>query len=182
MPKIHTNIEQVPIGDLKPYSGNARKHSEEQIFQIMESVKLTGWADPLLIDQNSVIIAGHGRLEAAKKLGMKKVPCLRMKLNKTQSRALRIAHNKIASNSRWDQKTLRTELALLHNEGFDLSYTGFSVAELEPFQLDITEDEDGVTKLEPVNDSGRKIKVKEYERSEGQHIECPECGHKFLKG
>lgn len=185
MVKAPTEIESVAIDKLVEYTKNARKHSEDQVFQIAEAIKLSGWADPLIIDQHNVIVAGHGRLAAAKMLGMKVVPCIRMKLTKTQSKALRIAHNKIASNSRWDNKTLRGELAALHKTGFDLSLTGFSELEIGAFQLDLKPDGDGVTRFEPVNGSGRKITVRGHERDaepKNKHIECPECGHRFLEG
>jgi hypothetical protein len=181
--KTPTAIVDIPVEELKEYGRNARKHSEEQVMQIVESVKLVGWGDPLLIDQNNTLIAGHGRLAAAKKLGMKAVPCIRMKLNSKQSRAFRLAHNKIALNSRWDSKELRAELADLHAEDFDLEFTGFDIGEIADFQLDVQPDDDGVQRLKPVTNGGRKIKVAAHEREVSDVLtECPECGHRFLKG
>lgn len=180
--KIPGKIEKIAVEKLKEYSRNARKHSEAQVLQIVDSVKLAGWTQPIIIDKSNEIIAGHGRLEAAKRLGMKTVPCIRVDVTKKVARALRLADNKIALNSRWDSKELRLELTALKNEDFDLSLTGFDFDELADFQLDVEPDEEGVTKLEPVTDSGRKIKVRGHTRvsKDGDHsVECPECGHKF---
>lgn len=180
--KTPTEILDIPVGELKEYDRNVRKHSEEQVLQIVDSVKLVGWGDPLLIDQSNTIVAGHGRLEAAKKLGMKTVPCIRMKLNSKQSRAFRLSHNKIALNSRWDSKGLREELAELKADGFDLEFTGFDIGEIADFQLDIEPDAEGVQHYEPVTKGGRKIKVAAHEREVSDVLtECPKCNHRFLK-
>ena len=107
-------ITYCPPGKLTPYANNARTHSEEQIAQIMASIKEFGFVNPILIGESGIIIAGHGRLEAAKRLGMTEVPVIEIgHLSDTQRRALIIADNKIALNAGWDEELLKVELEAL---------------------------------------------------------------------
>ena len=124
-------IEQLKVGDLIPYVNNSRTHSDEQVMQVASSIKEFGFTNPILIDNDSGIIAGHGRLMAAKKLGLDEVPCIRLShLSETQKRAYVIADNKLALNSGWDFELLKLEFEdLLLN--VDLEGLGFSVSELE---------------------------------------------------
>lgn len=125
------NLEFWPIEKLIPYSKNARKHSEEQICQIVKSIEQWGWTNPILIDTEGMIIAGHGRLEAAKHLGLEKVPCLILEnLTPAQKKAYILADNKIALNSAWDIDFLKEELIDLKESDFDLSLCGFSEQEI----------------------------------------------------
>ena len=120
------------VSVLKPYDKNARTHSAEQVEQIARSIKEFGFTNPLLIDEQDCIIAGHGRLQAARALQMFDVPVIVLTgLTDAQRRALILADNKIALNSGWDFKLLSDELADLKLEGYDLTLTGFSLEEID---------------------------------------------------
>lgn len=119
-------IEQWPLERLLPYARNARTHSEEQVAQIAASIAEFGFTNPILAGSDGVIVAGHGRLAAARKLGLSVVPVVVLDhLSPTQRRALVIADNRIAENAGWDEAMLRVELAALQDEEFDLALTGF---------------------------------------------------------
>jgi len=133
------SVVYLPIAALKPASRNARTHSPEQIVQLQRSITEFGWTNPILIDDASGIVAGHGRLRAAIALGMDQVPTITLTgLSAAQKRALIIADNKLAMNAGWDDDLLRAELGELGIDGFDLSLIGFSDTELAGF-LDVTE-------------------------------------------
>ena len=120
------------INELKPYENNSRTHDESQIKQICESIKEYGWTNPVLIDEKGMIIAGHGRFEAGKKLDIKEVPCIVLSgLTETQKKAYVIADNKMALNAGWNEELLKTELENLKELDFDLELTGFSKKELD---------------------------------------------------
>jgi ParB-like chromosome segregation protein Spo0J len=119
-------IEQWPTAKLVPYARNARTHSDVQIAQIAASIAEFGFTNPILAGSDGVIVAGHGRLAAAQKLGLDVVPVVVLDhLTPTQRRALVIADNRIAENAGWDDALLRVELEALQDEGFDLDLTGF---------------------------------------------------------
>lgn len=104
-------VTTLPIGSLKPYDRNARTHNAKQIAQIAASIKAFGFNTPVLIDKGAGIIAGHGRVEAAKKLGLSTVPCVRLDhLDDAQKRAYILADNKLAEKAGWDPEILRIEL------------------------------------------------------------------------
>ena len=127
-------LEYLPVGSLRPHPRNARTHSRKQIRQIADSIKAFGFTNPLLIDDGSMILAGHGRLEAAKLLGMEKVPCVRLDgMTPAQKRAYIIADNKLALNAGWDEELLALELKELAavDAGFDIGITGFTIAEVD---------------------------------------------------
>lgn len=125
-------IEQIAIDDLLPYARNSRTHSPEQIAQIAASMVEFGWTNPVLIDANGTIVAGHGRVLAARKLKMDSVPCIRLgHLTPSQVRAYVIADNKLALNAGWDEAMLRSELDAIKEEGFEIGLTGFSDDEIE---------------------------------------------------
>jgi ParB-like chromosome segregation protein Spo0J len=125
-------IEIVPLARLRPYAGNARTHSKKQVRQIAESIRTFGFTNPVLIGQDDEIIAGHGRVEAAKLVGLASVPALRLAhLDATQRRAYALADNKLALNAEWDAAALVSELEALADIKFDLDLTGFSLAEVE---------------------------------------------------
>lgn len=120
------------IDDLVPYVNNARTHNGEQVDQICGSIKEYGWTNPILIDDKNVIIAGHGRYLAGKKLGIKEVPCIVLiGLTEAQKKAYVIADNKMALNAGWDDEKLKLELENLKELDFDLSLTGFSEDEID---------------------------------------------------
>jgi len=124
-------IEKRSIERLVPYIRNARTHSEDQIAQIAASIAEFGFVNPVLIGADDVIVAGHGRVLAAKRLGLSEVPVIVLDhLNEAQRRALVIADNKLAENAGWDEAMLRAELAALREEDFDLDILGFSDADL----------------------------------------------------
>jgi len=119
-------IEYRSVDALTEYAGNSRTHSDEQVAQVAASIQEYGFTNPLLIDENSVLIAGHGRLMAAKRVGLKEVPCIELgHLTDEQRRAYVIADNKLAELSGWDETALANELAMLQSSGYDLGLTGF---------------------------------------------------------
>ncbi|WP_394474822.1 ParB N-terminal domain-containing protein [Ralstonia mannitolilytica] len=119
-------IERWPTAKLVPYARNARTHSDAQVAQIAASIAEFGFTNPILAGSDGVIVAGHGRLAAAQKLGLEMVPVVVLDhLTPTQRRALVIADNRIAENAGWDDELLRIELEALQDEGFDLDLTGF---------------------------------------------------------
>src|SRR3990167_714875 len=125
------NYKNVNIKDLIKYSSNSRTHSDEQIDQVYKSIQEFGFTNPLLIDENNGIIAGHCRLEAANRLGLGEVPCIVLDgLSEAQKIAYVIADNKLALNAGWDLDILRDEFGKLKNFDFDLSLTGFGIDEL----------------------------------------------------
>ena len=124
-------IETTPIDKLVPYVNNARTHSPEQVDQIAASIKEFGFNNPVLIDKKNGIIAGHGRVMAARKLELKEVPTVRLEhLSETQKKAFIIADNKIAMNAEWDEELLALELKDLDDVMFDLNLTGFDAAQI----------------------------------------------------
>lgn len=133
-------IEYIAINDLIPYVNNARVHSEEQILQIASSIKEFGFNNPVLIDKGNGIIAGHGRVYAARKLGLEEIPVIRIEhLSKAQKKAFIIADNKLALNAGWDNEMLALELGEIGDLGFDLDLVGFTddeIAALMPEQLE----------------------------------------------
>lgn len=124
-------IDYRPLASLIPFAKNARTHSDAQVAQIAASIREFGWTNPILVDTEDGIIAGHGRLLAARKLGMDAVPVIELAgLSEAQKRALVIADNKLALNAGWDEELLGLELADLVALGFDLALTGFDELEI----------------------------------------------------
>lgn len=155
------SYEVRPVDSLVPYARNARTHSSEQIAQLRASIREFGFTNPLLIDEAGGIIAGHGRLEAARAEGLPEVPCIVLAgLTEAQRRALVLADNKLALNAGWDTELLAVELADLKAGGFDLHMTGFSLDEvdalLNPESKDGLTDQDDAPDLpaEPVSKPG----------------------------
>ena len=142
-------IQEKSVTELIPYAKNSRTHSDAQVAQIAASIKEFGWTNPILVDGDNGIIAGHGRLMAARKLGHDKVPVIELKdMTETQKRAYVIADNQLAMNSGWDTSLLTLELTDLQEEGFDLELLGFDPKELnallEPEVSEGLTDEDAV--------------------------------------
>jgi DNA modification methylase len=137
-------VELWPVTKLKPYDKNARTHSDEQVAQIAASMVEFGFTSPVLVDGEQGIIAGHGRLMAAKSLGLEQVPVIVLDhLTDAQRRAYIIADNKLALNAGWDLSLLSQEIAALDGEGFDLELLGFTDEELEDLMPDVEEAEPG---------------------------------------
>ena len=127
-------IELRPLTALLPYARNARTHSDAQVAQIAASMTEFGWTNPILVDGRNGIIAGHGRVLAARHLGLAQVPVIELgHLSDTQKRAYVLADNKLALNAGWDEEMLRIELEALREEAFDIDLTGFSADEVESF-------------------------------------------------
>jgi ParB-like chromosome segregation protein Spo0J len=125
MHKQAPNITMIDTDSLIPYVNNARTHSQEQINQIAASIKEFGFINPVIIDGDKGIIAGHGRVQAAQKLGMAEVPCVQAShLTEAQKKAYILADNKLALNAGWDDELLRLELQSLDDLDFDLEVTG----------------------------------------------------------
>ena len=141
---ISTGVYQVrPVASLKPYEKNARTHSAEQVEQLTRSIREFGFTNPLLVDEQDRIIAGHGRLQAALALKMAEVPVIILAgLTDAQRRALILADNKIALNSGWDLKLLTEELADLKLDGYDLTLTGFSLEEIDAMTPVVVDERD----------------------------------------
>jgi DNA modification methylase len=146
-PRLPDAVEHWPLDRLIPYARNARTHDDDQVAQIAASIVEFGWTNPILVDAEGGIVAGHGRLLAARKLGLDTVPVVVLaQLTPAQRRAYVIADNKLALNAGWNEELLAAELHALNGEGFDLGLTGFSEAELDALMAplgDETETTDG---------------------------------------
>jgi hypothetical protein len=150
----------------QPFAQNSRLHSEAQIKQLARSITEFGFTNPILIAPDGTIIAGHGRLAAAKLLKLDQVPTITLgHLTETQRRALVIADNRLAENSSWSFELLKLEMDAIAADGFDLSVIGFSIGELG----DIFDPEGGGDA--PIGDE---------ERPEPKPVTCPECGAHFV--
>ena len=126
------NIEYRPVDSLVPYVNNARTHSDEQVAQIAASIREFGWTNPILVDGERGLIAGHGRLKAARVLGLTQVPVIELShLSAAQKRAYVLADNRLAENAGWDKELLALELSELQTSEFDLGLMGFSDDELD---------------------------------------------------
>jgi ParB-like chromosome segregation protein Spo0J len=131
------------LADLIPYAKNSRTHNRRQIAQIAGSMREFGFTNPILIDGSNGIVAGHGRVMAAEKLGLIEVPCIELDhLTPTQRQAYVIADNKLALNAEWDEELLSLELDALRADGFDLELTGFALDEIKGLGNDGEADED----------------------------------------
>ena len=160
-------IEQIEIGRLIPYARNARTHSEAQVAAIAGSIREFGFTNPVLVDSDDGIIAGHGRVLAAQKLGMEKIPCIRLAhLTEAQKRAYVLVDNKLALNAGWDEELLKVELSEIRDLDpalFDLA--GFTEEDLaELYALDQIPDENS--------------QIDEAGMADTDH-ECPKCGFKW---
>lgn len=141
-----SKIEHIAIRDLKPWSRNARTHSKKQVRQIADSIETFGFTNPVLTDERRTILAGHGRVEGAKLLGMSEVPCLRLDyMSEDEKRAYVLADNKLALNAGWDEDLLAAELGVLMSADleFDVSVTGFSIPEIDSLLETVAPEEPG---------------------------------------
>ncbi len=145
-------LELIPPDRLKPWARNARTHSKKQLRQIADSIETFGFTNPVLIDADDTILAGHGRVAAAKMTGRETVPCVRLgDLTAAQKRAYVIADNKLALNAGWDEEILAIELeSLLATDlDFEIAVTGFSIPEIDSLIEGLTPEEAG----DPIEDA-----------------------------
>ena len=161
MRQQNLSVTYEPINIIIPYSNNSRTHSDSQIDQVAASIQEFGFTNPILIDENKTVIAGHGRLLAAKKINLDEVPTITLHgLTEAQRKAYVIADNKLALNAGWDDQALQAELERLQELDFDLDLIGFDADELtkllEPEQIEGLTDEDAVPEVpdEPVTKEG----------------------------
>ena len=160
-------IIQKKVTELIPYVNNSRTHSDEQVAQIAASIKEFGWTNPILVDGSNGIIAGHGRLLAARKLGYKEVPTIELsELTETQKKAYIIADNKLALNADWDKEILSIELGTLQGVNFNINLLGFDAIELS----DLFDEQ-----VKMPESSSEEIDVDEY----NMNCKCPKCGFEF---
>ena len=166
-------IEQWPLDRLVPYDRNARTHSPEQVAQIAASIQEFGFTNPILVDGKDGIIAGHGRLQAARELAMATVPVVVLDhLTPAQKRAYVLADNKLALNAGWNLDLLTTELNDLRSDDFDLSLLGWSADELS-----------GLLAPDPDFAPGTEDDQGQLDQTLPKEIDCrcPECGHEFIQ-
>jgi ParB-like chromosome segregation protein Spo0J len=160
-------IEYRSIEELIPYARNSRTHSDAQIAQIAASIKEFGWTNPILVDGENGIIAGHGRLAAARKLDQEKIPVIELSgLSENQKRAYIIADNKLALNSGWDFELLKLELHALDEVDYSVDITGFSPDELTKVMFG------------EILDAKSPEEFKEVDETDMRH-KCPRCGFEF---
>lgn len=151
-------IETMPVSALEPYARNPRRHTKQQIRQIAKSIETFDWTNPILIDGSGGVIAGHGRLEAAKLLGLERVPTIRLAdMTEAQVRAYVIADNRLAELAGWDDELLAIELQALTeiDLDFDIEITGFATAEIDGLitGLNGTEDDDEADRLPEIDET-----------------------------
>ena len=160
---MELKIEYLPVGELTPYENNTRRHAPDDIEQIKESIDKNGFLDPIGIwGEKNIIVEGHGRLIAAKEMGIEKVPVIRLDhLTDTQRRDYAIRHNRTAELSAWDFGKLEEEIARLEIEGVDLSGLKFSFAS------------------EFGSDDSYLKEQQEPKEKQGKTCECPNCGFTF---
>lgn len=163
------------ISDVKAYEFNAKLHPDSQIKQIVNSITEFGFNDPIAVDEDMVILEGHGRLLAAKQLKLNTVPVIKITgLTEPQKIAYRLAHNKINANSGFDLSLLQVDFGVLESHDFDTTITGFSALDINISSAfgDTDQLEDF---LEPVAD------LLLEENKEGFKRKCPECGHEWTE-
>ena len=169
MTQHNQQIEMMAVADLVPYARNSRTHGDAQVAQIAASIREFGFTNPVLIDADGGIIAGHGRVLAARKLGLSEVPCIRLgHLTEAQRRAYIIADNKLALNAGWDDELLALELGELHAADFDMALLGFDASELS-------------IKMGMGADFTPGTEEDQSRLDEKSPITCPACGHEFHK-
>lgn len=164
--KTALKLRYVALDALIPYARNSRTHSEEQVAQIAASLKEFGFTNPVLVDGENGIIAGHGRVLAARKLGMSEVPTIDLShLTEAQRRAYVIADNKLAEAAGWDSGLLSIEVADLTEQGFDVGVLGFTQKELADMLVG--------------PDFSPDAEANQGRLDEKKPITCPSCGHEF---
>jgi ParB-like chromosome segregation protein Spo0J len=160
-------VQQWPIERLVPYAKNSRTHSDEQVAQIAASIREWGFTTAVLVDEAGSIIAGHGRVLAARQLGIASLPVMvAAGWTDSQKRAYVIADNKLALNAGWDNQMLALELGELGDLGFDLDLTGFKAEEIQALQM-------------PDFEPGTEDDQGKLDQLEPKWIACPHCGKEF---
>jgi len=171
MTELHKDVKEIDVDSLIPYPNNPKKHPEQQIDKIAGSIQEFGFTQPVVVDKNSQIIIGHGRVKAAKKLDMDKIPVIeRSDLTKAEVKALRLADNRVAESD-WEAESLAVELEEIDEVGGDLEATGFDEIEINGFieepDIDSFVEEDN-------SDDGV-----EESNSDENYVVCPNCGEEF---
>jgi ParB-like chromosome segregation protein Spo0J len=168
-PVIPEKLERWPVERLVPYERNARTHSPEQVAQIAASIAEFGFTNPILVASDDGILAGHGRLAAAKDLGLKEVPVVVLDhLSPDQRRAYVLADNKLALNAGWDMSLLQQEMMALNLADFDLSLLGWSDDEIA-----------GMLDPEGIDDTEAPEEFKEVDDDIETDHRCPSCGYEW---
>lgn len=166
-------MQMVGLGKLVPYVNNARTHSAAQISKLRASIREFGFINPVIIDGNYGIIAGHGRVVAAQEEGLAEVPCVLVDhLTEAQKKAYILADNRYAQDAGWDEELLRIEIEGLQAEDFDVSLTGFrddEITDLFALKDDVPDDPEG---------NNKEYGEEDFADEEFQH-ECPRCGFRF---
>lgn len=155
-------LTYLPIDSLVPYDKNPRRHPEEQIVALMQAIKEFGFDQPIVVTPNRVIIKGHGRLEAAKRLALTEVPVVVKAISDTDAKFLRVLDNEVVSND-WDYHALDLEVGALQDSGFDVTLTGFNLQELEDLPDTVTQS------LADSREPALSV----------PHRTCNHCGYKF---
>ena len=158
--------QQRKVNELIPYINNSRTHSDAQVAQIAASIREFGWTNPVLIDGENGIIAGHGRLKAAMLLNMEEVPVIELShLSETQKKAYIIADNKLAMNAGWDMELLKLEISELEDKDFNIDLLGFDPSELQLDEPDysVLDDENIEKQLDDMAQGVRKAIQIEFE-------------------
>ena len=163
------DVKMISTKSLIPYARNSRTHNDEQVAQIAASITEWGFTNPILKDEDNNILAGHGRLLAAQKLKLAKVPCITAKgWTEAQKKAYVIADNKLALNAGWDESLLKIEIKeLAENFKFNVDLTGFSVDELSELFFD------------PNFDAGSEDEQGQLDELDPKMITCPHCNKEF---
>ena len=155
------NIIELNVEDIKQYENNAKIHTNEQIKKIVDSINEFGFNDPIAIDENNVIIEGHGRFKALQELGQTEIECIKINsLSDSQKKAYRLVHNKLSMNTSFNEDLLEQQLNELESKDFDLSFTGF---DFNPFEDDDIEE----------------LELEDYEDEPiiERKVICPNCGY-----
>jgi hypothetical protein len=169
-------VERRPVADLLPYARNSRTHDDAQVAAIASSIREWGWTMPCLIDETGMLIAGHGRVLAARKLDLIDVPVMvATGWSEAQKRAYVIADNKLTLRGGWDDDLLRVELSDLKSEGFDLTLTGFEPGEIDSLFAPLDD-------LEPPADLTAPEDFGSYDETIETEHECPQCGYVWSGG
>lgn len=156
------------VASLIPYARNSRTHSDAQVTKIAASIREFGFLNPIIVDGANGIIAGHGRVMAAQKLGLETLPVIEAShLTEAQKRAYIIADNRLALDAGWDNDLLKIELQDLQADGFDLSLTGFDIEEMKQFFI------------EPDFAPGTEADQGRLDQLEPKMCQCPNCGEQF---